>query len=317
MLREVLEAYRRLQEPSEGWKVVVVDNGSTDETANVLASFKNLLPLETISEPKSGKNQALNTGLKLLEGDLAVFTDDDAFPTADWLVRMRDVANAEPLYSIFGGTVLPRWEMTPPAWIRRVLASSEPQGKKTYEAWMGPVYTLTDPSLEDGPVRPWLVFGPNMAIRTSIFKSGVRFDQAVGPRGSSYPMGSETEILLRLSRQGHRAWFIKEAIVEHFVRKEQLQESWVLRRGFRFGRGAQRLEPNRKQWMSILGSFVWNIPKEALFMAAASVLFRPDAAFRAHWRFNYLRGRAYEALLMERAQRAGTIPPFSKYVLRR
>ena len=230
MLREVLEAYRRLQEPSEGWKVVVVDNGSTDETANVLASFKNLLPLDTISEPKSGKNQALNTGLKLLEGDLAVFTDDDVFPTADWLVRMRDVANAEPLYSIFGGTVLPRWEMTPPAWIRRVLASSEPQGKKTYEAWMGPVYTLTDPSLEDGPVRPWLVFGPNMAIRTSIFKSGVRFDQAVGPRGSSYPMGSETEILLRLSRQGHRAWFIKEAIVEHFVRKEQLQESWVLRR---------------------------------------------------------------------------------------
>ena len=303
MLREVLEAYRHLQEPSSGWKVVVVDNGSADETAGVLASFKNLLPLETISEPKSGKNQALNTGLKRVEGDLTIFTDDDVFPSVDWLVRMRDAADAQPLFSIFGGSVVPRWEVIPPPWVQRFIDSSPPPGTP-YEVWTGPVYTLTDQSIQDGPVVPGLVYGPNMAIRSCVFQSGLSFDQAIGPRGSSYPMGSETEILLRLSRMGHRAWYVKDAIVEHFVRKEQLQKSWVLRRAVRFGRGQYRLEPNNKLWMGIPKRLFRDIPKEALSMAKASLLSRPDVSFRAHWRFNFLRGQAYESLMMARAQRA-------------
>ncbi|MGB7266751.1 MAG: glycosyltransferase [Terracidiphilus sp.] len=303
MLREVLEAYRRLQKPSGGWKVVVVDNGSTDETADVLASFKGILPLDAISEPRSGKNQALNTGLKLVEGDLTVFTDDDVFPSEDWLVQLREAADAHPLFSIFGGSVVPRWEVAPPAWIHRVIVTIPPPGK-TYEVWSGPVYTLTDQSIQGGPVVPGLVYGPNMAIRTSILQSGVSFDEAIGPRGSSYPMGSETEILLRLSRQGNRAWYVKEAIVEHFIRKEQLQKSWVLRRAVRYGRGQHRLGPNKNLWMGIPRRLFRDIPKEAFLMARASLVFRPDDLFRAHWRFNFLRGQAYEALMIARARRA-------------
>jgi hypothetical protein len=36
-----------------------------------------------------------------------------------------------------------------------------------------------------------------MAIRTAVFQSGVRFDASIGPRNSSYAMGSETELVLR------------------------------------------------------------------------------------------------------------------------
>src|SRR6266851_8291804 len=131
ILRETLGAYCHLQEPPSGWKLVIVDNGSTDQTATVLASFANRLPLHAVSEPTGGKNSALNTGLGFVEGDLAVFTDDDAFPHPDWLLELRKAAEAQPTYSMFGGAIVPRWASPPPLWVQWV----EP----------GPVYTLTDP----------------------------------------------------------------------------------------------------------------------------------------------------------------------------
>src|SRR5271165_120774 len=150
ILRDVMEAYCQLQAPPSGWKLVVVDNGSTDQTSQVLASFADRLPLHCVLEPKPGKNVALNAGLDLVEGDLAVFTDDDTFPRADWLLQIRKAADTHTAHSLFGGVILPRWEVPPPNWL----------------AWIddsGPLYTITDPSLKEGPIDPVLVFGPNMA----------------------------------------------------------------------------------------------------------------------------------------------------------
>ena len=209
LLGDVLESYGHLQVPSSGWKLVVVDNGSTDDTAKVVASFAGRLPLHLVSEPKLGKNFALNTGLALLEGDLTVFTDDDAFPAPDWLMQLRVAADSHPEYSMFGGAIVPRWEGPPPDWTQWVE--------------LGPVYTLTDPSLKEGPIEAALLFGPNMAIRSEVFQLGTRLDPSIGPRGSNYPMGSETELVLRLSRHGHKAWHVHGARVEHFIRQGQLE----------------------------------------------------------------------------------------------
>src|SRR5438105_6746631 len=132
ILRETLGAFCNLQEPASGWKLVIADNGSRDQTSAVLAWYANRLPLQVVSEPTGGKNSALNVGLGLVEGDLTVFTDDDTFPKRDWLIELRKAADAQPMYSLFGGAVVPRWESPPPAWVE----------------WLeqGPTFALTDPS---------------------------------------------------------------------------------------------------------------------------------------------------------------------------
>src|SRR5262245_6019556 len=89
ILQMVLDAFRGLEQPEGGWKPVVVDNGSTDGTGDVLGSFTDRLPLYGTFEPTAAKNLALNAGLALLEGDLTVLTDDDVFPDANWLVELR------------------------------------------------------------------------------------------------------------------------------------------------------------------------------------------------------------------------------------
>ena len=109
----VLDAYCRLIDPEGGWKLIVVDNASTDRSREIITSYLDRLPITYLYEGKLGKNAALNTAIAHIDGDLVVFTDDDVFPRPGWLVCMRSAADAHPSITIFGGVILPRWE-TPP-----------------------------------------------------------------------------------------------------------------------------------------------------------------------------------------------------------
>src|SRR5687768_1886205 len=180
-LPRVLAAFAELASPPGGWKLVAVDNGSSDSTAEVLRGFAGRLPLTALSCPAPGKNRALNLALPELRGDLAVFTDDDVLPDADWLLRLHAAAAAHPEADLFGGTVLPDWPSPPPEW----LSEQAVEFSVLYAQQRRP----------SGPCGFADIFGPNMAIRATVFASGVRFAEHVGPDGTNplYAMGSETE----------------------------------------------------------------------------------------------------------------------------
>ena len=63
VLPRVLAGYRGVVSPPVAWKLLVVDNGSTDATPQILDSFKRDLPLQVLDEPVPGKSRALNAGL--------------------------------------------------------------------------------------------------------------------------------------------------------------------------------------------------------------------------------------------------------------
>jgi glycosyltransferase involved in cell wall biosynthesis len=288
----VLEAYRQLQKPVGGWKVVVVDNGSTDNSRAIVESFAGKLPLTYALELRRGKSAALNTGLQFLEGDLVVITDDDAVPHPDWLVEMRKVADAHPEFAIFGGAVLPRWELPPEPWIF---------------AWvpLGVTYALTDAAWDEGPISPRKVFGPNSAYRQAVFAAGFNFDPAVGPKGNNYPMGNEHEFNLRLIKAGYTAWHAKGAIVEHLIRASQMDRDWVLRRAVRSGRGFYRIEvrTSLETVRPLFGvpRFIFReIAGQTLRVMRARLDRDENKFFSERWKLNFLIGQAEEARRMHR-----------------
>src|SRR5690348_11487870 len=113
----LLDALCRLVPPAGGWEVLVVDNGSTDGTGALVAGYRDRLPLTLLAEARSGKNRALNRALPQVAGDLVVLTDDDVIPEPGWLAALRDAADAQPGFDVFGGLILPCWDVEPPAWI--------------------------------------------------------------------------------------------------------------------------------------------------------------------------------------------------------
>jgi glycosyltransferase involved in cell wall biosynthesis len=225
VLPRTLEAYCRVEEPSHGWKMVIVDNGSEDSTPATLESFRKHLPLETLQQPIAGKNRALNLGLNALEGRLTIVTDDDAIPDPLFLTAWSRCLDRLQDYELFGGTIDPIFEVPVPKWILKSRTQFD--------------LLFTTRSLPDGPISPDEIFGPNMAVRTSIFASGFRFNENIGPNGSdpNYPMGSETEFCCRIAQSGVKAWFAKEPRVEHIIRGDQLARPYWARRAYRHGRG--------------------------------------------------------------------------------
>jgi glycosyltransferase involved in cell wall biosynthesis len=295
-LAGVLECYCGLEAPAGGWRLVIVDNGSTDQTREIIHSYQRRLALTYLFEPEPGKNAALNTGLASVAGDLVLLTDDDTFPNRDWLVRMRAAADAHPDYAIFGGTIVPRWQTPPDSWI----LSSVP---------LGPVFSVTDPSALEGPTSEHNIFGPNMAIRADVFARGHRFDPQIGPRGLSYPMGGETEFVKRLIRAGFLAWHCRGAVVEHFIQRSYLRTSWILRRAVRFGRGEYRLGVLERgslgvYWLGVPRHIFREMLVQQVRILTALLNFDREKLFSARWQFHYLWGQAIEARIM-RAEGAG------------
>jgi glycosyltransferase involved in cell wall biosynthesis len=289
-LTKVLNNLTCIKVPPCGWKLVVVDNGSTDRTREIIESFLAVLPLTYVFEGTLGKSAALNTGLAHLAGDLAVFTDDDVFPRCDWLLQLRKAADDHPSYSIFGGIILPRWEVPPSRWV----------------GWVPPppLFSITDPRLREGPTDSGFLYGPNVAIRADVFHAGTRFDPSIGPRGPEYPMGNESELLQRLTLQGHKAWYVQEAVVEHFIRDYQMNKSWMLRRAIRFGRGQLRLmnasETTAPRWFGVPRRLFLRMLKRLVTISVAWLKSDEQKMFVARWELNYLWGHVVEARLLRR-----------------
>jgi glycosyltransferase involved in cell wall biosynthesis len=289
-LTQVLNNLARTQAPASGWKLVVVDNGSTDRTREIIESFLTVLPLTYVFEGNLGKSAALNTGLAHLVGDLAVFTDDDVFPRSDWLSQLRKAVDDHPSYSIFGGVILPRWEVPPSPWI----------------GWVppAPVFSITDPRLREGPTDSAFLYGPNIAIRADVFHAGTRFEPSIGPRGPEYPMGNESELLQRLKLQGHKAWYVQEAVVEHFIRDYQMNKSWMLKRAIRFGRGQLRLldasGTTAPRLFGVPRPLFLRMLKRFVKISTSWVKSDKQQMFLARWELNYLWGHVVEARRLRR-----------------
>jgi glycosyltransferase involved in cell wall biosynthesis len=304
-LPEVLNAFGKLESPDGGWKLIIVDNGSTDSTKEIIASFKSRLPLSYAFEPILGKSVAQNTGLLNVAGDLVVFTDDDALPRPDWLLQMRASADSQPSFSIFGGSIIPHWEVPPEDWILKL---------------EGSILAITDPAWEEGPIAAPRVFGPNMAVRSEVLKAGYVFDASLGPVGPRYRMGEDTDFVQRIGNAGFRAWHCKRAVVAHMIRRDQMKKEWVLRRAVPSGRANYRREFSDSAGsptllLGVPRYIIREILTQAIRLGHAKFSQDTDAVFRERWRLHYLVGNAIEGRMVHKKMKASlkTHPPVVRF----
>jgi glycosyltransferase involved in cell wall biosynthesis len=286
-LPRVLGAYLEMSHPSGGWRLVVVDNASNDKTQEILKSFVGRLPLISLHTEQRGKNVALNIGLSQIDGDIVVLTDDDAVPEENWLVTWRNVADKQHDFDIFGGKINPIWPENLPIWIPRLVN-------------LGATYAITPEELTSGPVPATQIWGPNMVIRTTVFRDGHRFNEEFGPQAAQYIMGSEVEFTCRLEQLGHRAWFAADSIVGHIIRTNQLDRKWIIKRAYRLGRHMLHQErgaipPSTKL---LRGAPRWKYRQLISAYINAWLGFARgnfDQKFLADWEISFLHGYLYEA----------------------
>jgi glycosyltransferase involved in cell wall biosynthesis len=94
-LRILLDALRAQTVPRGEFEVVIVDDGSADETPGVLAEAESAgdLDLRVLRrEPAGGPAAARNLGWNIARAPLVAFTDDDCRPAPGWLAGMLEAA---------------------------------------------------------------------------------------------------------------------------------------------------------------------------------------------------------------------------------
>src|SRR2546429_792243 len=78
-IRDCLEGLQRLEYPD--CEVIVVDDGSTDNTAAIAREYD----CRVIRTKNAGLSSARNTGWQAAAGEFVAYIDDDAYPNPHWL----------------------------------------------------------------------------------------------------------------------------------------------------------------------------------------------------------------------------------------
>jgi glycosyltransferase involved in cell wall biosynthesis len=226
-LRRTLASVAALEIPREvRLELLVVDNGSSDETPAVLAEHAGGLPLRALVEPEPGLAGARNRAAAEACGELLLWTDDDVVVEPGWLAAFVEAARRHADAAFFGGACEPWLEQPPPDWIA---ASWE----RLADVW---AIRRLDP--EPAPItRERLPVGASFAIRAAVQRR-YAYDPKLGRRGDALVGGEETELLRRLLADGHRGWWVPDARVRHLVPAERMSEAY-LRRVW-FGQGRER-----------------------------------------------------------------------------
>jgi glucosyl-dolichyl phosphate glucuronosyltransferase len=203
-----------------GDEVIVVDNGSSDDTPAVIARHarRYQVPLRHLDERRPGKSYALATALAVAQGDVLAFTDDDVNVEPSWLDAIR-AAMADPTVALIGGPVAPRWERRAPSWLRKAADS--------YGSLTAPL-ALLNYGAEASPLGPRTVLGANLAVRREVFARVGGFASHLGKLQGTGLSGEDDELCRRVQAAGFRTLYCPHARVGHWVPAERMRVRYYL-----------------------------------------------------------------------------------------
>ncbi len=186
------------------FEIIVVDNGSTDQTREVVerVSRERKGPLlRYVFERKSGLSAARNRGWREAAGSIVAYIDDDAVAAPNFVASLLEAFESEAVPAMVGGKIEPLYQSAPPSWLSPLLHG----------------YL----SLQDfGPApraysRREFPFGCNMSIRKEWLEKVHGFDEKM-------IHAEDKDISRRISEAGGQREYHPSVMVEHTIPKERL-----------------------------------------------------------------------------------------------
>lgn len=209
-------------------EVVIVDNGSTDATAAVVAEWiGGAADRTSVSVPAPGKARALNRGLELARAPLVAFTDDDVEIPADWLRELLAFCAAHPHYAAAMGRILMPPDVTDPDLRMRVACYR--------------TIPLFDGGNTAGDGRR--LYGANMVVRRAALDRVGPFNERLGPGASG--LHEDGDLARRILAAGLRIGYMPNVTVYHVVEPDRLTFEYFRDLHVRDARSRLVMEPHR------------------------------------------------------------------------
>jgi glycosyltransferase involved in cell wall biosynthesis len=216
LLRGCIESLLSQTLPPERYEVVVVDDGSGDDTWKVFEEFEvrsGAISFHYLRPKENGLNFARNAGLSVAKGDPIVFLDDDVVAPPVYLKAIYDGSCRHPSAACFTGPVRLRINGKPP----RFCSADGLDGEM---------------NLGDKEAAVQVLIGANMIVRRTALQSVGHFSETMKGFGG----GDETEWVHRLLSNGGEIVYLPDAWVWHIRNTIDLRMYRLMRKNFLRGR---------------------------------------------------------------------------------
>ncbi len=240
--------------------VLIVDNNSADDTASVVDSFADRLPVRRVVEPRQGIAFARNRAMRDAHGDVIVFVDDDVRLQQGWLAAYRR-AFADATIDAAGGRIKAVWPARVPRWARG--SDMPPFATMVPAVELGDMPRVID-DVYHAPVTA------NIGVRATVLRELGGFREDLGHGGGRTIYGEDVEFLQRLLRTGKRVMYFPDAAVDHPIDPRRLSLRLNLRDLYRGGIAQARYDGPAVGTPSLLGVPRWVLRRIASSAARAA-----------------------------------------------
>lgn len=215
----------------EEFEIVVVDNGSTDDTRAVVERMQATLEnLRYEREPRPGLHAGRHRGLRAARGELLTFADDDIEALPSWLASIVE-AFADPKVAMVGGNNLPLFVEPPPRWLSQLWERPTADGGRA----VPPLSILELPGWIR-PFSPMRVWGCNFSVRRQVLLGAGGFHPDGMPAELIRFRGDgETHVSRHVAASGLTCLFHPGASVHHKVTPERMTFAYFRQRGYNQG----------------------------------------------------------------------------------
>jgi glycosyltransferase involved in cell wall biosynthesis len=199
------------------WELLVVDNNSPDNTAEVVDSFRareTHVPLKYVFEPVPGLSCARNRGIRESRGEILAFLDDDVRVAQGWLI---EVVRAFDEFDVacVGGRVLLDDRIPRPLW-----------WDHSYDVAVGE-FDRGSEVIIDQSEETLIGIGANIMFKRTAVEQCGWFRIDMGRKANQLTTGEETDMVQRLRHAGYPVMYYPHALVYHCVPRERFTKPYL------------------------------------------------------------------------------------------
>ena len=216
-----------LEQDYPRFEIIVVDNGSIDNTVSIVKSY----PVKLIHEPVKGPYKARNSGMKAAKGPLVLFIDSDCVARKNLLKSLVSALLKHDTAGVGGP-----------------LQSHEPATIVEHFSHHAGIVQYTCP-------RGQLNWDKTKFLSGAIFTSNAMFRKDVleklGGFENDFMSGGDYDLCWRLQRAGYTIYFEPDAVVYHIHRSDL---KGLIKQFFKYGLEQPKLlkkQPGRRSYIKI------------------------------------------------------------------
>jgi len=199
------------------FEVVVVDNASTDNTAEIVkkwaAKYPELIRYEF--EGRQGSHFARNGVISKVKGDLLYFTDDDMIADSKMLSSLVKVMEEHPEVATVTGRVIPHWEQEPPMWLKMFFVSG----------WLSLYDRDEELFISDDDFG---VFSCHQMVRRDLFIKAGGYNPDIVD--GEWLGDNETGLNIKLKALGGKFAFTHSSVTEHIIPPHRTTQAYFNKR---------------------------------------------------------------------------------------